>query len=30
MHVDQMIAKFIELRLVKKQIPWSDRKHPLD
>jgi pimeloyl-ACP methyl ester carboxylesterase len=30
MHVDDMIARFIQLRLVKKQIPWSDRKHPLE
>jgi pimeloyl-ACP methyl ester carboxylesterase len=30
MHLDHMIAKFIELRLVKKQIPWTDRKHPLE
>jgi pimeloyl-ACP methyl ester carboxylesterase len=26
MHVDQMVSKFIELRLVKKPMPWSDRK----
>ena len=30
MHLDAMIVRFIELRLVKKQIPWSDRKSPLE
>ena len=29
-HVDQMIVKFIELRLVKQQLPWTERKHPLE
>lgn len=28
MHLDQMIAQFIEVRLAKKPMPWSDRKNP--
>ncbi len=30
LHVDEMITKFIELRLTKKQMPWTDRKSPLE
>lgn len=30
MHVDQMVAQFVELRLVKKMMPWTDRKGPFD
>jgi len=30
LHVDEMIAKFIELRLTKKQMPWTDRTSPLE
>ena len=30
LHVDEMITKFIELRLTKKQMPWTDRKNPLE
>lgn len=30
MRVDQMILKFIELRLVKQPLPWRDRKGPRD
>jgi len=28
LRVDETILKFIDLRLVKKQMPWSDRKNP--
>jgi hypothetical protein len=27
--IDQMIARFIEVRLSKQPIPWSERKNPL-
>jgi pimeloyl-ACP methyl ester carboxylesterase len=30
MHVDEMILRFIELRLVKPAMPWSERKNPLE
>ena len=30
MGVDKMILKFIDLRLVKKPFPWTDRTSPLD
>jgi pimeloyl-ACP methyl ester carboxylesterase len=29
MHVDEMILKFVELRLAKQQIPWEERRNPL-